>query len=253
MPALPVSVRLAVWATAAYHGHVDLDEAIARAHPDIDHWTGSLGRLDLWRDLGESAVLVALPRPGDLTGMPRASVEVAGSAAAVGECVYVAGMGGLLVPSLSTFGPEGDEGTTAEWTAYDSEPVARHVLESISLSELERNLAGAIQDSASVFEAVEGRPWTPQPREDAERRLGDNRWGLPQILPARAVRLMGMAARVGVIADEGIRLAASGPALDLHSSTRRESGLRVLQSAADAALAGATNVAVMDLAGWRPA
>ena len=253
MPTLPVSVRLAVWATAAFHGRLDLDEAVARAHPDLDHWTGDLGRLQLWRDLGESAVLVALPRPGDLTGMPRAHVDVSGAAAARGECAYVAGMGGLLVPTLSSFGPEGDEGTAAEWTAYDSEPVARHVLESISLGDLERALAHAITESASSLEEVEGRPWSSQPREDAERRLGEDRWGLPRDLAPRAVRLIGMAARIGVIADEGLRLASAGPALDLHSSTRRESGLRSLQSAADAALAGAANVAVMEVAGWRPA
>ncbi len=253
MPALPVSVRLALWSTAALHGRLDLDEAMARAHPDLDDYTGDLGTVQLWRDLGESAVLVALPRPGDLTGMPRAAVEVSAAAAEVGECVYVAGMGGLLVPTLSTFGPDGDEGTAARWTAFDAEPVARHVLESVSLAELERQLNEAVHDGAATLEAADGRPWSPQPRSDADRRLGEGRWGLPDDLPPRAVRLMATAARVGVIAHEGLQLAAAGPALDLHSSTQRESGLRALQSAADAALAGATNVAVMTLAGWRPA
>ena len=253
MSVLPVSVRLAVWATAAFHGHLELDEAIARSHPDLDHYTGDLSRLDLWRDLGESAVLAALPRPGDLTGMPRATVDVSGAAAAVGECVYVAGMGGLLVPTLSSFGPDGDVGTAVEWTAYDSEPVARHVLESITLGDLERDLTRATHESATALEEVEGRPWSGSPRHDAERRLGEDRIGLPSLLAPRAVRLIVMAARVAVIADEGLRLAATGPALDLHASTRREAGLRVLQSAADAAMAGATNVAVMQVAGWRPA
>ncbi len=253
MPALPVSVRLAVWSTAAFHGRLDLDEAIARAHPDLDHWTGDLGRLHLWRDLGESAVLVALPRPGDLTGMPRAQVEVSGAAADVGECVYVPGMGGLLVPGLSTFGPAGDEGTTVEWTAYDAQPVARHVLESVSLGELERSLMDAVRDGAAVLETTDGRPWSADPRSNAEQRLRDGRWGLPDGLAPAAVRLMGMAARIGVIAHEGLQLAAAGPALDVHSSSRREAGLRALRSAADAALAGATNLAVMQLAGWRPA
>ncbi len=253
MPVLPVSVRLAVWASAAFHGHLDLDEAIARAHPDLDDYAGDLSRLHLWRELGESAVLVALPRPGDLTGMPRAAIDVSSAAAAAGECVYVAGRGGLLVPALSSFGPEGDRGTAAEWTAYDSEPLARHVLESVSLGDLERGLARAIHESATTLEEIEGRPWSSQPREDAERRLAADSLGLPSVLAGRAVRLLGTAARVGVIADEGLRLAYAGPALDLHSSTLRETGLRRLQTAADAALAGATNVAVMQVAGWRPA
>lgn len=252
MPVLPVSVRLAVWATAAFHGHLDLDEAVARAHGDLDHYTGDVGRLHLWRDLGERVVLVALPRPGDLTGMPRAAVEVSGAAVASGECVHVASMGGLLVPTLSSFGPEGDHGTVVEWTAYDSEPVARHVLESLVLGELERDLAQAIHERATALEELEGRPWSSGPRLDAEHRLGEDRLGLPHRLLPRAVRLINMAARIGVIAEEGLRLAFAGPALDLHSSSRRESRLRTLRSAADAALAGAANIAVMELAGWRP-
>jgi hypothetical protein len=54
-----------------------------------------------------------------------------------------------------------------------------------------------------------------------------------------------------VIVEEGLRLAAT-PSLDVHSSGRREVGLRSLQSVADRVLAGSTNLAVMELAGWRP-
>ncbi len=254
MPALPLSVRLALWVTAAFHGHTDLDEAIARAHPDVDDVSGDApGRLALWRDLGESAVLVALPRPGDLTGMPRAGLEAAGAAAHAGECIYVPGMGGLLVPTLSTYGPPGDEGLAAEWTAYEGEPVARHVLEAVNLGELERAFALAVRDGAETLAAVGGRPWSSAPRDEAERRLGGGADGLPSATPPRATHLMLMAARVAVIVDEGLQLAAAGPALDLHASNRREGGLRSLQAAADRALAGATNAAVMELAGWRSA
>ena len=78
MPALPLSVRFALWATVAVRGEMDPDDAVVAAHPDVDDITGEpAGRLELWRDFGESAVLVAHPRPGDLTGMPRA--ELAGS------------------------------------------------------------------------------------------------------------------------------------------------------------------------------
>lgn len=249
-------MRTAVWVTAAWHGHdggAGLEASLASAHPDIDHVEGDLARLPLWRDFGESALLVALPRPGDVSGMPRTSPEVAGAAAAAGECVYVAGMGGLLVPEQSTFGPEGDEGTRVTWTAYEAEPVARHVLEALDLGDLERSLATAVAAGAATLEAVEGRPWTSAPRDSAERVLANGRWGLPGGLPARAVRVMTMAARTAVIAEEGLRMAAAGPALDVHSSVQRELELRRLASAADAVLAGATNVAVMALAGWRPA
>lgn len=253
MSSLPLSVRLALWVTASWRGDVALEDAMAVAHPDIDHVTGDLGRVSLWRDFGESALLVALPRPGDITGMPQTSGETAGEAAAAGECVFVPGMGGMLVPTLTAFGPEGDEGTAAAWTAYDSAPMARHVLEAIDLGDLERTLALTVAEWATALESVEGRPWSSGPRDEAERRLGRDPWGLPAGIPPRAVRVMTSAARVGIIAEQGLRMAAAGPTLDIHSSSRREVGLRRLESAADAALAGATNVAVMSLAGWRPA
>ena len=90
MSSLPLSVRTALWVTAVWHGHgglTDLDEAVAAAHPDFDHVEGDLGRLLLWRELGESALLVALPRPGDLSGMPRVTPEVAGAAAAATSAI----------------------------------------------------------------------------------------------------------------------------------------------------------------------
>ncbi|MHB1473470.1 MAG: hypothetical protein ACYDDU_03645 [Dermatophilaceae bacterium] len=77
---LPVSVRLALWATAAYAGQLRLEDVIDRAHPDLDHVAGDFDHLSLWRDLGERAVLVALPRPGNLSGMPRGSPELIAAA-----------------------------------------------------------------------------------------------------------------------------------------------------------------------------
>jgi hypothetical protein len=98
---------------------------------------------------------------------------------------------------------------------------------------------------------VEGRPWSAQPREYTERRLETRTWAVPPTTSPRALRLMLSAARVGIIVDEGLRLAAA-PSFDVHSSGRREGGLRSLQSVAFRVLAGATNLAVMELAGWRP-
>src|SRR6476469_4326388 len=36
MPALPLSVRFALWATSAVGGQVDPDDAVVAAHPDVD-------------------------------------------------------------------------------------------------------------------------------------------------------------------------------------------------------------------------
>ena len=250
--ALPLSVRFALWATTAVAGAVDPDDAVAAAHADVDDVGGEpAGRLELWRDFGESAVLVALPRPGDLTGMPRAGLDGSGAAATAGECVYVPGMGGLLVPEVTRFGPQDDEGTAVTWQAYDSEPVPRHRLEALSLSELDHELAAAVRNGAAGLEELEGRPWSTGPREHTERRLGTRPWGVPETTSPRALRVMLSAARVGIIVDEGLPLAGT-PALAAHSSARREVGLRSLQSTAARVLAGATTLAAMELAGWRP-
>lgn len=254
MSALPLSVRFALWATAALRGACTPEDAVELANDDLDDVAGEPEhRIELWRDFGETAVLVALPRPGDLVGMPRAGYDAVGAAADAGECVFVPGIGGLYVPTLSTFGPAGDEGHAVAWTAYEAEPVPRHTVESLSLSELDRDLAGAVRDGASTLERIEGRPWSTGPRHAAERRLGGTNLGLPDGMSSRALRVMLSAARIRVIVDEGLRLAAAGPALDLYSSGRRESGLRDLQRTAGRVLAGATNLAVMELAAWRPA
>ena len=137
---LPASVRLALWVTAAWRGDLPTRDALARSFPDLDHVAGDLARLDVWRDLGEGALFVALPRPGDVSGMPRASTAATAHAAEAGECVYVAGIGGVLVPTLSTFGPEGDVGHRVDWTAYEADPVPRHRLEMLDLRDVERTL-----------------------------------------------------------------------------------------------------------------
>ena len=67
MSELPASVRLALWITASWRGDLGTTDALGRAFPDLDHVAGDLARLDVWRDLGEQALFVALPRPGDLS------------------------------------------------------------------------------------------------------------------------------------------------------------------------------------------
>jgi hypothetical protein len=255
VPELPASVRLALWTTASWNGGSSLEAAIAAALPDIDHVAGDLGRLELWRDLGERALLVALPAPGDLSGMPGAGTDAQGAAAEAGECVYVPGMGGLLVPVLDTFGSVGgsalDTGTRVDWKAYDADPVPRHRVEGLEPSQLERHLRLALIEVTEDLDRVGGQPFSASAARDlADAALG-GRWGLPDGLPARAQRVIALAGTVAQICDAGL----SGPddALDTATSRSRRSLLLRLQRAADHALADATNAACAVLAGWRPA
>ena len=57
-------MRLALWTTHVWSTGGRLEDAMRLATPDVDHVAGDLDRLSLWRDLGEQALLVALPAAG---------------------------------------------------------------------------------------------------------------------------------------------------------------------------------------------
>ena len=254
MSELPASVRLALWVTAAWRGELSTREAIARSFPDLDHVAGDLARLDVWRDLGEGALFVALPRPGDVSGMPKASSAAVAHAAEAGECVYVAGIGGLLVPTHSTFGPEGDVGHRIDWTAYEAEPVPRHRLEMLDLRDVERFLLTRLAEHTTRLADIGGQPWGQHARAAAETDLDTVLWGLPRSTSGRALRIMSLAGTASQLADRATSLTTLGSSgVDTSTMTSRSTALRALGGDADTALAQAANVAVMALAGWRPA
>jgi len=256
VPELPASVRLALWTTRAWAGGLSVEEAVARAAPDVDHVAGDLTQLTVWQELGEQALLVSLPAPGDLHGMPRASPAAQGAAAAAGECVFVPGLGGVLVPTISTFGSGSgadrslDTGTRVDWTAYDADPVPRHRVEALDASQLERHLREELVAATTDLEETGGQPFAREAaREMADTALGGH-WGLPPGLPGRAAHVIVLAGTVGRVVD--VALATPDGGLSAAHSAAREAHLRRLQRAADHALADATNAACAVLAGWRP-
>jgi hypothetical protein len=258
MSVLPVSVRLALWTTAAYAGQLSVETAVQRAHPDLDDVTGDLGRLSLWRDLGERAMLVALPRPGHLTGMPRGSAELVAAATDAGECVFVPGIGGALVPSIEQFGPAGDQGTRVTWSAYDCDPVPSHVLEALSLGEIAQVFGQVLAEHTSMIDALDAKPWAGSPlRSMAEERsladeLSMGSWGLPEGLPARATNIIRMSSLVGVATELGLSDEAQSQVLTVAVVEQRRTLLNGLDAVADTAMAAAANVAALSLAGLRP-
>lgn len=250
---LPSSVRLALWMTHSWNGGPSTSEALARSFRGLDHVAGDLGRLDLWRDLGERALFVALPRPGDVSRMPSGSPAAAAQAADSGECVFVAGIGGVLAPTLSQFGPDGDTGVRADWQAYEADPVPRHRLEMLDLRQVHQQLLARVAEHADRFEVVGGAPWGNR-RSEVQAGLGAGLWGVPPATPVRALQLMALAADVARIAERTSRLTTLGSGgLDAGTAASRGLLLRSLTGDADDALADATNIAVMSLAGWRPA
>jgi hypothetical protein len=252
MSVLPVCVRLSLWATAVYAGQLTLAEAVDRAHPDLDNVTGDLNRLSLWRDLGERAVLVALPRPGNLSGMPRGSTELIAAATDSGECVYVPGIGGALVPAIEHFGPAGDQGTQVTWSAYDCDPVPVHTLDALSLSEIERTFRQELTEHTLAIEALDAKPWAGSPFRSMADELSISQWGLPAGLPSRATSIITMAALVGVATELGLSDQAQSQVLTGAVAERRRMALTHLDVSADTAMAAATTVAALSMAGLRP-
>lgn len=252
MSVLPVSVRLSLWATAAYAGRLPVEEVMARAHPDIDHVAGDLGHLCLWRDLGERAVLVALPRPGNLSGMPRGSAALIAAATDAGECVYVPGVGGALVPTIECFGPAGDQGTQVTWTAYDADPVPTHVLEVLSLGEIELRFRQDLAACTGAIEALDATPWAGSPFRSMADERSISRWGLPDGLPQRATNVITMAARVGVATELGLSVQAQSQSLTSAVAEQRRILLSDLDAIADTAMAAAATLAALSMAGLLP-
>lgn len=249
MPELPASVRVALWVTHAWSGGTTLTDALERALPDIDHTEGLLEQVRLWRDLGEAALLVALPGPGDLDGLPRSGPIATDAAIEAGEALFVAGLGGLLVPQHSTFGSAGARGHRIDWKAHNADPVAPHRIEALEPSQLERHLRRRILEAVDELGAAGGAPWG----DDLTRDLVDDRlgadWALPPSISERARKVIGLAGILSLAARLGLE--GSG-ALTATDETLRAAALRALHRDAERTLADATNAACAQLAGWVP-
>ncbi|WP_114906369.1 hypothetical protein [Ornithinimicrobium murale] len=249
MADLPASVRVALWSTAALGGHLDLSEVPRRAMPDLDHVDGLVPQLGLWRDLGERVVLVALPRAGDLRSMPRGPADLVAAATEAEELVYVTGLGGALVPRIEAFGPEGDQGWEARWVTFDSDPVPQHVVQQLSLPDVELELRREIATLTEQLAGASGQPLSGHGLESVVRDSVDEAWGLPEGLPPRAIRVIELAGAITGLAAAGLdhRLHS----VDSSSTLQREHILRQLHDVAARSLVAATNVGVLHLAGWR--
>ena len=247
---LPACVRVSLWATAVLNDRLPAPDLPRRALPDIDECVGLVETVRVWADLGERAVLVALPRPGDLTGMPQGPAELAAHAARAEECVFVPGVGGALVPDLEVFGPVGDEGWLSRWTRYDAEPVATHRVEALDLGQTELALRQELAALTDELARAGAPPFGAVAERGAARARAATRgaalWGLPDGLPGRALRTVQLAGSVLAMTDAGLDTATAS--VDAASVSRRSEVLRRLQSHAARALADAANAAALHLA-----
>jgi hypothetical protein len=247
MSGLPLAARVALWVSAAWRAGAPtggaLDEALAAAHAGVDDVVGDpRATLDRWRREGERFLFVALPRPGAVLGMPPAAPDAVGAALDCGEAVLAPTVGGLLVPDLRLFGPAGDQGVQACWTAYPAGPLPHHFVEATDAAAASRGLAEAVRVATRRLEEAGGIPWR------ALDRLGPSgdAASLPGGLDPRAVEVLERAARVVVLASAGLAGEQAGAALDAATSQGRRLALGALAHAATSALAEAANACVVD-------
>lgn len=245
---LPASVRVALWATAAYADGTSLLELPPKALPGIDQVQGLIAPLTAWRDLGEPAVLVVLPRPGRLGGLLAGGPELVAAATAAQEAVLAPGLGSVLVPTLETFGPAGDQGWAARWASFDAQPVPVHRVEALDLGQTELALR---QQLLSLTEELARVGAPPLAADEGMRSLrsrlgsGHGPWGLPDGLPPRVVRLADLAGTILALAEAG--LDPGQESVDLASTGRRTQLLTQLRDLATGALQDATNVGALHL------
>ncbi len=249
MPVLPASVRVALWATEAFSGRLPLEKVGSLSLPDIDDISGLTPMLQVWRDVGERVVMVALPRPGSFAGMPTGPASLSAAAQAAEEVVFVPGLGGALVPEITEYGPREDRGWRANWTAYPSDPLPAHVAQALDLADVQLRLRTTIAEVSEQLSMTPGSPLAGAATELMARRRLQQDWGMPSTAPRRATQVIELAGSVLAMADIG--LDDQMQSIDSSNTQTRERLLRALHAEGVAALVTGTNVAVQHMAGWR--
>lgn len=229
---LPVSGRLAWWATAWLRGQVVTDLVIdAVLAGDATHVVAGLpgtgGSVPLSRALAElriagaSAVGLALPAPGDPVGLG-GPAELNAAALDAGEAAVADGLG--LVPR--------QVGAAVEWTTYDALPRRLD-----DVGECDRALRLALRQAAETLADLDVAHWRP---EAADALLNLHR--RPELVPppgvpGRCVELAGRALQALAIVD--LALEDDAGALGAGQVAARRAALLPLGTAARRGLVAA--------------
>ncbi|SHI28737.1 hypothetical protein [Streptomyces sp. 3214.6] len=267
----PRSGRLAAWGNALLAGFVSPDDAVvAIVGEDAVHrveglpgesgpvgLTLALGRL---RTLGVSGLRVAMPAPGHplgLSGPP----EFNARALEAEEAVVCHGAGYGLVPEVYEAGPEGDVHVEVRWHCL---PVREAPPADVpSLGEAERELAEALRDATAVLSRLDLAGSGPvaeaaidayRARVDGSARSASLRGGgratggrgrevLAPGYPPRAVRVLEMAQRVGLLVSLAFENGPGGAVSSAEMAARSEA-LRPVERTARRAQVAAYNSVV---------
>ncbi|MER6675679.1 hypothetical protein [Streptomyces sp. NPDC000983] len=250
----PRSGRLAAWGNALLAGFASPDDSVlAIVGDDAVHrveglpgesgavgLTLALGRL---RGLGVAGLRVALPAPGHplgLSGPP----EFNARALEAEEAVICHGAAFGLVPEVRSAGPHGDVHVEVVWHVL---PVREAPPADVpSLGEAERELAEALREATEVLSRLDvaGSGPVAEAAIDAYRaRAERGREVLAPGYPPRAVRVLELAQRVGVL----VSLASEnghGAAVTSGEMAARAEALRPVERTARRAQVAAYNAYV---------
>ncbi|HZE65814.1 MAG TPA: hypothetical protein VE081_04235 [Sporichthyaceae bacterium] len=240
------SGRLVAWGNAVLAGLVSPDTAADRVAGADCHRVGSPDRADTTlpvllaglRSAGVRGLLLVLPVPGDLSGLPGPS-GFNNRALDAGQAVLTLGGNPQgLVPGVDPVDPDGPPGTVVRWHV---EPVAARVgYHLLSLAEAERELSETLREVTVALAELDLARWRPQLAEAlGEIRSGNGAPGLAPGYPGRAHRVLASAQRLAAIAD----LVRSDPAgaAGAGSTATRDALLRPLATAARRATVAAFN------------
>ncbi|BFP56164.1 hypothetical protein SCMC78_59710 [Streptomyces sp. CMC78] len=247
---------MAAWGNALLAGLVSPDEAaLAIVGQDAVHrveglpgeagpvgLTLALGRL---RRLGATGFRVALPVPGHplgLSGPPDFNAR----ALEAEEAVVAYGVPYGLVPEVSEAGPEGDLHVEVVWRVL---PVREAPPADVpSLGEAERELAEALRDATAVLSRLDvaGSGPVAEAAVDAYRARAERSRGSEVLAPGyppRAVRVLEMAQRVGLLVSVAYENGHGG-AVSASEIAARGEALRPVERVARRALVAAYNAYV---------
>jgi hypothetical protein len=246
-PALPLSGRFALWFTAWASGRASLDDArdaivAGDAAHDVLALPGVTGSQSLilslptLRGTGATEAGIALPVPGDLTGLAGPAPFNADVLEA-GEGVVLDRVDLGLVPHRA--------GAGVQWTCQRA--VSHRQMPDVA--EADRMLRQAMLDATAALVDLDVARWRPEAADElvALRRPADWSIGaLPPGTPPLVVRLASLAVRCGRIVK--LALEDEGGSLTVAEAARRRDALAPLEQAARRAL-----VAACSPAAWPPA
>jgi hypothetical protein len=240
------AARLAVWGTAFLREEAPLDQVVAAVEGSDEPHLVCCGMsapdemaetlLDL-RAAGVPGLRLALPAPGDLlglTGPPEVNRAVlAAGEAAVALPTPAADAVPVLVPTVTVFGPPGDQGHCVTWRRLQA---AAGLPDVPTLGEADRALRSAMAEATDRLRRLDAAPWGDgsQPAAAARERRGVT---MPGSADPRAMAVADQALAVLTLVEVARR--DDGGAVSAHTAAARAAVLGPLERAARHALVAA--------------